>query len=158
VSRYRQDIKLLADNGIAVMSGLIFGFDEDTLDTFPRTLEGAIEIGLSAVATSILTPYPGTGLFERMRSEGRLLTSDWSRYGSDDVVFQLKNFTRDQLLQGHNWVGQQFYSYASILRRWWRTGFVSPRLFWATNLADRRYTSFFERVPQAPVNAASIGL
>jgi radical SAM superfamily enzyme YgiQ (UPF0313 family) len=150
VSRYRQDVKLLADNGIAVMSGLIFGFDEDTLDTFHETLEGAVEIGLSAAATSILTPFPGTGLFERMRRDGRIVTFDWSRYTSDSVVFRPRNFTPEQLVQGHNWVGQQFYTYKNMLRRWWNTGFVQPKVFWMANLADRRYQGFFDRVPECP--------
>jgi radical SAM superfamily enzyme YgiQ (UPF0313 family) len=150
VSRYRQDVKLLADNGIAVMSGLIFGFDEDSLETFPRTLESATEIGLSAVATSVLTPFPGTELFERLRRAGRIETFDWSRYTSDDVVFRPNGFTKEQLIQGHNWVGQQFYTYGNMLRRWWNTGFVQPKVFWLANLADRRYQSYFEKVPQCP--------
>ena len=48
------------------MIGLIFGFDEDTPHTFRETREGVIEIGLSGVACSILTPNPGTEPFERM--------------------------------------------------------------------------------------------
>lgn len=150
VARYREDIKLLAANGIVVMSGLIFGFDEDTVDTFPRTLEGAIEIGLTGIACSILTPYPGTGLFERMRSQGRLTTFDWARYSSDEVVFNPRNLTPPQLIQGHNWVGQQFHRYSSMVRRWWRTGLAQPKVFWLANLADRRYFNFFDKVAEPP--------
>lgn len=139
VERYRDDIKLLADHGIAVMSGLIFGFDEDTHDTFRRTLDGAIDIGLTGVACSILTPYPGTPLFDRMRAEGRLRTLDWSRYTSDEVVFEPRSLTREELVAGHHFVGRSFHTYGSMWRRWRRTGFVQPRLFWMTNLANRRY-------------------
>lgn len=158
VARYRDDIRLLADNGIVVMSGLIFGFDEDTVDTFPRTLEGAIHIGLTGIACSILTPYPGTGLFDRMRRQGRLTTYDWSRYTSDEVVFTPKHLTSQQLIQGHNWVGQQFHSYTSMVQRWWRTGFAQPKVFWLANLADRRYFSFFERVPSPPRRETQVPL
>lgn len=150
VTRYREDIKLLADNGIVVMSGLIFGFDEDTVDTFPRTLEGAIEIGLTGIACSILTPYPGTGLFERMRSQRRLTTFDWDHYSSDEVVFTPKNLTPQQIIQGHNWVGQQFHRYSNMVRRWWRTGLAQPKVFWLANLADRRYFNFFDKVAEPP--------
>ena len=150
VARYRRDIKLLADNGIVVMSGLIFGFDHDTIGTFPQTLEGAIEIGLTAVACSILTPYPGTPLFDKMQQQGRLTTYDWAHYSSDEVVFTPKNLTADQLIQGHNWVGQQFYSYKSMLTRWARTGFAQPKVFWLSNFADRTYFSFFEKEAGPP--------
>jgi radical SAM superfamily enzyme YgiQ (UPF0313 family) len=150
VERYRRDLRLLADHGITVMSGLIFGFDEDTPASFRETLEGAIEIGLTGIAASILTPYPGTPLFDRMKRDGRITTFDWSRYTSDDVVFTPKNLTVDQLMAGHNWVGQQFHRMPAILRRWWRTGFVQPRVFWLSNYANRRYFDSFPAVDGDP--------
>jgi radical SAM superfamily enzyme YgiQ (UPF0313 family) len=150
VERYRQDVRLLADNGICTMSGLIFGFDEDTTSVFRETLDGAIEIGLTDIAASILTPYPGTPLFERMRRDGRLTTLDWSRYTSDEVVFTPVNLTVEQLMAGHNWVGQQFHSATNMVRRWWRTGFVNPRVFWLSNLANRRYFGSFPAVAEDP--------
>jgi radical SAM superfamily enzyme YgiQ (UPF0313 family) len=145
VERYRSDIKLLTDHGIGVMSGLIFGFDEDTPDTFRETLDGAIKIGLGCIACSILTPYPGTAFFDRMRKAGRLTTYDWSRYTSDEVVFQPKNLTQKQIVRGHNWVGAEFYSYSSMLKRSWRTRFKRPKLFWFTNLANRRYFKMMQK-------------
>jgi radical SAM superfamily enzyme YgiQ (UPF0313 family) len=150
VERYKQDLRLLADHGITVMSGLIFGFDEDTPSTFAETLEGAIEIGLTGVACSILTPYPGTGLYARMKAAGRLTTSDWSRYSSDEVVFVPRNLSPEQLIEGHNWVGQQFHRLPNILRRWWNTGFVQPQVFLLSNLANRRYFSHFPPVRRHP--------
>ena len=39
----------------------------------------------------ILTPYPGTPLFDRMEKDGRILTRDWSKYNQIDVVFNPKN-------------------------------------------------------------------
>jgi len=42
---------------------------------------------------SILTPYPGTRLFQRLQSEGRLLTTDWTLYDTGHVVYRPKTFT-----------------------------------------------------------------
>ena len=130
VDLYKRDVRRLADHGIGIMSGLIFGFDEDGPDVFRRTLEGAIEIGLGGIVCSLLVPYPGTPLYDRMNADGRLLTKDWSQYTSDEVVFTPRQLTADQLRRGHDWVGQQFHRYPNIFRRWWNTGLVNPPLFW----------------------------
>ncbi|MEE8586185.1 MAG: hypothetical protein V3T83_15180, partial [Acidobacteriota bacterium] len=80
---------------------------------------------------------------------GRLETLDWSRYTSDEVVFTPKNMTREQLLEGHNWVGRRFYENGSILRRWHRVGYMYPVRFWWLNIANRRY---FRRFSNATTN------
>ena len=50
---------------------------------------------------NILTPFPGTRLFQRLEAEGRILTRDWSKYNSRaDVVFQPKNMSSEELLAG----------------------------------------------------------
>ena len=49
---------------------------------------------------SILTPYPGTALFEQFDREGRLLHKDWSRYNHAEVVFRPKLMTPERLYRG----------------------------------------------------------
>ncbi len=153
VEHYKKDIRLFRDNGIAVISGMVFGFDEDTLDSFEANLHGAIEIGLTGVSCSILTPYPGTPLYKRMEKQGRLITRDWSKYSSDDVVFTPKNMTPHQLIKGHNHVGKQFYLYSSMIKRYSKNHFfynLNPRKmldnaieFWGLNLSNHRYFKLF---------------
>ena len=66
---------------------------------------------------SILTPFPGTGLFDRMEKEGRLLHKDWDRYDSKTVVFQPRNMTPAELKKGFAYVWREVYSFASIYRK-----------------------------------------
>ncbi len=78
---------------------------------------------------NILTPYPGTRLYQRLEAEGRILTRDWSKYnGREDVVFQPRHMSTDTLLEGYRYANRRFYSYASVYRRlsrspvgWWWT-------------------------------------
>ncbi len=87
---------------------------------------------------NMLTPYPGTPLFERLRAEGRITSLDWARYnGRTDVVFRPKYMSADELQRGFNEVNRRFYSLSSIARRMRR----SPvQLGWTLplNLAYRR--------------------
>lgn len=117
VENYKKMIKRVHDYGMTVQGGIIFGFDEDTLDTFDTTLEKIKELEIDVLEVNILTPYPGTPLFFKMEKEKRLLTKDWSRYNQVDVVFQPKNMTVEELKQGASKVAKEFYQIPRIIQR-----------------------------------------
>jgi len=110
VENFKKLIKRLHNHGMAVQGGIIFGFDEDTPDIFDLTIEKMYEFEIDIVEVNILTPYPGTPLFERLERDGRILTRDWSRYNQVDVVFKPKNMTEKELFEGARKVAKEFYS------------------------------------------------
>ncbi|HLP61662.1 MAG TPA: radical SAM protein, partial [Candidatus Deferrimicrobium sp.] len=118
VNRYKEGIKRLHDNGIGISAGFVFGFDNDDLTVFERTLEFALETGIDACNFKILTPYPGTPLYDRLDRQGRIIDKDWSHYrGKTHVVFTPKNMTPEELLDGFKWARRQCYNWTSIFRR-----------------------------------------
>jgi radical SAM superfamily enzyme YgiQ (UPF0313 family) len=118
VGRYRAGIRRLHSHGIGVSAGFVFGFDHDDAGVFERTLEFAEQTGIDACNFKILTPYPGTPLYERMEREGRIIDKDWSHYrGKTHVVFKPRRMTPDDLLAGFKWIRHQCYSWRSIYRR-----------------------------------------
>ncbi len=72
---------------------------------------------IHSVAFNVLTPYPGTETFRKMREEGRLLTDDWKYYDHSTVVFQPKNMSPYELMVGKIGARKKFYSAWSILKR-----------------------------------------
>lgn len=74
--------------GIKVHGMFILGFDEDNEESVRDTWRYAKRTHLNSVQFLILTPVPGTPLFNRIRSSGRLLTEDWSLYDAHHVVFR----------------------------------------------------------------------
>ena len=67
---------------------------------------------------NILTPFPGTRLYERLEAEGRILTRDWSKYnGRADVVFQPRHMSPEALLAGYQYANARFYSWGSVYKR-----------------------------------------
>jgi hypothetical protein len=71
-------------------------------------------------------------LFNRLKTEVRLLTEDWRKYNSrTDVVFQPKNMSPDELLAGFNHVNREFYQLGSIFSRLLRS---RTNLFWTLPL------------------------
>jgi radical SAM superfamily enzyme YgiQ (UPF0313 family) len=110
-------IDKLHARGIAIQGCFVFGFDHDDVDVFDRTAQFAIDAHIDLPRYAILTPFPGTPLHARLASEGRLLTTDWSYYDGQHVVYQPALMTPEQLQQGAERAWKRTYSYAGIARR-----------------------------------------
>jgi radical SAM superfamily enzyme YgiQ (UPF0313 family) len=110
-------LKKVRRAGIFVLASMIFGFDEDTKDVFDETVKFLLKNNVHSVAFNVLTPYPGTKTFKKMKEEGRLLTDDWKYYDHSTVVFQPKNMSPYELMVGKIRARKKFYSPWSILRR-----------------------------------------
>lgn len=79
IEQYAERLRAFRNAGISVSANIIFGFDEDTEDTFEETFQFIRKTKVYA-NPYLLTPYPGTKLFEDMEQAGRLLHRDWRRY------------------------------------------------------------------------------
>jgi radical SAM superfamily enzyme YgiQ (UPF0313 family) len=114
---YSKAVSKIKDHGIMVMGLFMFGFDSDTPDIFDRTLNAIYKMDLDRAYFFILTPFPGTSIFNRMYKEGRILTKNWSKYNIHNVVFQPKNMSIDELSTGTQRVVEEFHSISNSLRR-----------------------------------------
>lgn len=115
---YRRTIKLIHRCGISVWAGIIFGFDTEYQDVFKNALTACEQLGIDGVTPSILTPLPGTPIFDEWKRDGRLLYSDWTYYnGKTRVSFQPKHMTAEELYKGYMWFRKHFYSFRSIMKR-----------------------------------------
>jgi len=128
VEEYAQMINRIHAYGIAVQAGIVFGFDHDTPAIFKDTLDLLEDTGVQNATFNILTPYPGTPLFQKLDAQGRILTRDWRKYnGRTDVVFQPRGMSVEELLAGFQYANRRFYSLSSVLKRlacspvqlWW---------------------------------------
>lgn len=97
-SKYAESIRRIQDAGISVNGCFVFGFDHDTPETFERTWEFIQELGLSEVQITLLTPFPGTRLYEDMKREGRLLKERfWDQCTLFDVTYRPRHFSVQEL-------------------------------------------------------------
>ena len=93
---YDEALKIARDNGIAIVGSFILGMDEDTPESLNDLLEFTIRERFFAVLFNLLTPYPGTQLYDEFLQEGRLTHPHWwldpdYTYGS--AVFKPKNIS-----------------------------------------------------------------
>ena len=114
---YLQAIARIQSHGMLVHSSFIVGCDFDTQDTFEDLINFIEEARLLMPLINILTPFPGTELFERFEREGRILHKDWSKYDSKHVVFSPAGMSPDELYEGYRRVVKTVYSFEAILEK-----------------------------------------
>ncbi len=114
---YKGAVKVIQDAGIGVFGTFAFGFDADDESVFERTVDFALGSGLSFADFAILTPYPKSPLYGRLKKEGRITDTDWSRYNGCHVVFTPRKMSPETLLEGWKSAWDRFYEHKSVLRR-----------------------------------------
>lgn len=113
---YTEAIKRLHSLGVMINGSFVFGLDDDDTDVFKRTVDWAVENGLTTCTFHILTPYPGTRLFQTMEKEGRILHRNWDLYDTRQVVYKTTSLDAQQLKQGYDWSYKSFYSWSNIFK------------------------------------------
>lgn len=138
----RQAIGVVQGAGIHIHGMFVFGFEEDDWDTVEATIRFARQMKLTSVQLLILTPLPGSELYERLRAAGRIFSFDWNLYDTHHVVYQPGGFTPFELqcaqVHGHTrlyslpeglrklvtgrWVSAGLSFYAWKINRDWQKG------------------------------------
>lgn len=118
-------VKKIQDTGIIFHPSFVFGLDDDTKAVFDDTLEFLYKTRISTATFNILTPYPGTRLYRRLKQEGRLISENWSYYNHSTVTFRPKNMTEKELAEGYHFLKKEFYSLSNICRHIMRLNEIS---------------------------------
>jgi radical SAM superfamily enzyme YgiQ (UPF0313 family) len=143
VEDYDHEIATIHRKGIKILGSFMFGLDDDDTGVFDRTLNFCIRNKLEAANFYILTPMPGTKLFDEMKAAHRILHYNWARYDANHVVFQPLHMTPGELLEGYIKVYKSFYSMKSITAR--LLGFRSHMLqLMAINMGRMKNARYFE--------------
>jgi radical SAM superfamily enzyme YgiQ (UPF0313 family) len=88
----------------------------------------AVAQGIETATFHILTPYPGTGLYQRMEAEGRLLHRNWDLYDTRHVVYRTRGLSEQALEEGYWRAYREFYRWSAIWRGAGQKPTVSGRL------------------------------
>ncbi len=135
---YRELVESLHRHRITLMACFTFGMDHDTPDIFLKTARFAVDAHIDLPRFAIVTPFPNTGLYKRLESEGRILTRDWELYDAQHVVFQPRLMTAAELYAGHEQAWKYTYSARSLARRFLGSR-IQASTWWLANLGYRFY-------------------
>jgi radical SAM superfamily enzyme YgiQ (UPF0313 family) len=121
VDSYRRNIRQLHRHGISIIGCFVFGFDDDEADVFDRTADFIGE-QVDIPQLSLLTPFPGTGLYKAMARDGRILHHDWSKYDITHVCFRPARMTPREAEEGYQRLSERIFSLSGMLERALRSG------------------------------------
>ena len=145
-AEYREIIHTLHRFGITIWGSFIFGFDEDDPSVFEETVRFAVETKLLSVVFAILTPYPETDFYQRVKREERLIQDRWwltERPEESAPHFVPKKMTGEVLRHGWKKAWKEFYSLPSVVKRfqWDYPPTLANRLvYFPFQFMQRRFT------------------
>ncbi|HAQ65852.1 MAG TPA: B12-binding domain-containing radical SAM protein [Bacteroidales bacterium] len=122
---YNQVFNRIRKHGIGVIGGFIFGFDHDTPQNLLNRARFIRKSHVDSIQVSVLTPLPGTRLFEELREAGRLthtnLPADWERYDYYEPVFKLNNMSAETFDHYRSMAWNSIFSWPQMVSRLFRT-------------------------------------
>jgi radical SAM superfamily enzyme YgiQ (UPF0313 family) len=102
---------------IHVHGMFVFGFDADTPATTRCSVDFALRKRIDSCQFMILTPFPGTALFQRLKHENRILDYDWETYDGHHVKFQPRRFSPWELQKAQILAHIRFFRLGRVFRR-----------------------------------------
>lgn len=100
IENYREVVRRFHQHGILVQGFFIFGFDNEDHRIFQTAETSIKQMGLEDALLYILTPYPGTPIYDQLKHEGRLLLHDREKFGWANAVFRPARMTPEELERG----------------------------------------------------------
>lgn len=117
--KYKEIVDNIHSHGIGVNGCFVLGFDNDTEEELLALPERIEHLGLDLCRFAMLTPYPGTRLFDEFDRDSRITTKNWSLYNQHIAVFLPKNITAGRLNEIYRQVWKKAYTWKSVMRRVW---------------------------------------
>jgi radical SAM superfamily enzyme YgiQ (UPF0313 family) len=139
----RDSVRRIRQHNIIVVGSFIIGLDTDKPGIGRQIVEAANFYGIDILNTMVLTPLPGTRLWEKMETQGRIITNsfpnDWKYYTLTFPVANYKHLSRNDVIREVEYCDKTFYSIQRILGRlcgnFWQRH--SPLAAMAANLSYR---------------------
>jgi hypothetical protein len=118
---FKAYVRRIQRHGISVVGSFIMGLDVDEQGIGRQIADTAYRYGVDVINVLFLTPLPGTRLWERMESEGRITANcfpgDWKYYTLTFPVASYEHLSWAEILKEMNSCHRLFYCYTRIMRR-----------------------------------------
>jgi len=120
VERYSKALKNLRSARILIYGTFLFGYANDRPESFTKSVGFAIREKMFMAAFNHLVPFPGTPLYEELKSQDRFPDPEW--WLNDDfmfgqVPFEPESMSSVELEQNCVLARKTFYSLPSIAKR-----------------------------------------
>lgn len=135
--RYKEAIDNIKSHGIMVNACFVLGMDKDTKEDLMQLPKRIDELGVNLARFSVMTPTPGSALYNKLDSEGRIIDKKWENYTQHKAVFKPENMTPSELEEVYRYVWKETYTFKNIFKRVGRIttgGFKAKLIGFGANL------------------------
>lgn len=116
IEKFEQGIQTIHEHGIHVIGSFIVGFDTDELDAFDRIFDFTLKNGITLISLNVLTAYPGTDLYDRMRDDGRINNIDTDMLGIYPTM-RYNKISQVEMFEKFFATTEKMYSYEVVLEK-----------------------------------------
>jgi len=127
----RKAVKLLKENGIFTQTTAIIGERRDSAESIEGLREFINELDPDLAIFMILTPFPGTDVFEEAKKNGWIEDWNWANYDMVHAIMPTETLSREEVQQ------ELYQCYRSFYNSWKRR---LGGIFSANTLKRRVYT------------------
>ncbi|MGA2639502.1 MAG: radical SAM protein [Spirochaetia bacterium] len=117
VDRHENAIRTISRAGVMVSSEMMVGIDGETEETFQATRNFIESLRIPIPRFYILTPMPGSALFDKYKADGRLVTENLEEYNGAKAVHRPDIISPERLTELYWWLYEKIFSLRGILRR-----------------------------------------
>jgi radical SAM superfamily enzyme YgiQ (UPF0313 family) len=121
-------IRIVQAARIHIHGMFVFGFEEDDWKTVEATVRFARKMKLTSVQLLILTPLPGSELYQGLRTQGRITSFNWDLYDTHHVVYRPARFTPFELQCAQVYGHTQVYTLPAAIKKLATGRFVAAGL------------------------------
>ena len=116
--KYEEAVRNIQSHGITVIGCFVLGLDGHTPGVFDAVYDFAARTSLYDIQVTLQTPFPGTGLYRRLESEGRLThPGRWDRCTLFDLNYEPIGMTSGELVGGFRGLVSRLYTPEFVRQR-----------------------------------------
>ena len=109
---FKDNVRIIQDLGIEIMGFFVIGWDEDSPETYRRTLDFCDEMNIIPFILT-LVPMPGSKIYDEYLDQGRIFTElSWNHYGGESIVFKHPTMSSEEMFEGNSQVLQKGTAWA----------------------------------------------
>lgn len=150
---YKNAIRRIHHHRIGIMGTFIFGFESDSLTDLKNRRDYILRSSIDTIQATILTPLPGTGLYQRMHNAGMLIATQypehWKYYHFSDIVFRHPKMDNEEFAESMMKIWNKMYHQKALVLRFFRSLWNTRSLKVALSayLTNKTYARVFLEKP-----------
>jgi radical SAM superfamily enzyme YgiQ (UPF0313 family) len=154
IQKMKENVRTIQSLGIEVRGFFVVGWDEDTPETYHKTLDFCDECGITPFIFT-LTPMPGSQIYREYLHQGRIFSDrPWDQYGTGQIIYRHPTMSVEQMFNLSAEVMKRGYRMGRILKRTIQAVRNRPSLDVATESfftqwgVRRAYRQLYEQTPR----------